>query len=185
MEHEAEYIIPYKSLADGVHDFDFKIGRDFFAEIEHSLIEDGDLVAHVRMTKSSQMLKLHFDIEGTIKVTCDVCLEEFDYRVEDCEGDMVVKFGKTTEEIDDELFQLAEDANEVSVGQWIYEIVAVSLPIRFVHPEDAEGNPTCDPEMLKKLSEYLVTEEKTVSEEPIAEESDPRWDALKKLVDKE
>lgn len=185
MEEKVEYIIPFKSLADGTHEFDFKVGRPLFSTIEHTLIEDGDLNAHVTMVKSQQMLKLHFDITGTIVATCDVCLGQFDYAIEDCEGDMVVKFGQTTEEISEELFQLAETEDEIDVAQWIYEILAVSLPIRFEHPEDEDGNPTCDPEMLKELSKYLITEEKTESEEPKAEETDPRWDALKKLVDKE
>lgn len=185
MEELVDYIIPFKSLPDGTHEFDFKVGRPLFATIEHTLVEDGNLNAHVTMSKSQQMLKLHFDINGTIVATCDVCLEQFDYPVEDCEGDMIVKFGPTTEEIDDELFQLAETEDEINVAQWIYEILAVSLPIRFEHPEDADGNPTCNPEMLKELSKYLITDEKTVSEEPNTEETDPRWDALKKLVDKE
>lgn len=185
MEQKETYSIPFKALANGVHNFDYKVGSEFFADIEDSLIEDGDFVAHVQLTKSNQMLKLHFSIEGKVTVPCDVCLDPINYELEDCEGNMVVKFGETTEEIDDELFQLAEDENELSIAQWIYEIVAVNLPIHLEHPLDENGNRTCNAEMLKKLDEYLVTEEKTNPEEPIAEETDPRWAALKGLLDKQ
>lgn len=180
-----KYIIPFKSLADGVHNFSFKVDDDFFADIENSLIPRGNLVADVQMSKSQQMLKLHFIINGVITVPCDVCLDDMDYEIEECEGDIVVKFGETTEEISDELFQISEEENEISVAQWIYEILAVSLPMRFVHPDDENGNPTCNQEMLEKLSQYLVSEVKTDSEEPIAEANDPRWDALKNLIDKQ
>lgn len=185
MEQKETLSIPFKRLANGVHNFDFKVGTQFFADIEDSLIDDGDIAAHIEMTKSNQMLKLHFSIEGKVTVPCDVCLDPIDYELEDCEGDMVVKFGPTTEEIDDELFQLAEEENELYVGQWIYEIVAVNLPIHLEHPLDENGNRTCNPEMLEKLSEYLITEVNSNPEEPIAESTDPRWAALKDLIDKQ
>jgi len=42
-----------------------------------------------------------------------------------------------------------------------------------VHPDDENGKSTCDPEMLSKLNEYIVSGEKG---------SDPRWNDLKKLM---
>ncbi len=42
-----------------------------------------------------------------------------------------------------------------------------------MHPDDSRGNSTCDPAMLQKLREHIVSEEN---------ESDPRWDELKKLM---
>lgn len=184
-----KYDIAFKSLKDGIHKFEYHINKDFFDNIESSLIEDGDLDVKVEMVKNAQMLKFHFSIVGTIKATCDICLDTFDYPIEECEGDMVVKFGEKTHEIDDELYMLAYDEDTISVAQWIYEIIGVSLPIRFEHPLDAEGNSTCNPEMINKLNEYLVTE-KTDTDEADNEESnssriDPRWDALKGLLDKQ
>lgn len=183
------YNIAFKGLKNGTHQFKYHLDKTFFESIESSLIEDGDLQADVEMIKSEQMLRFHFCINGTIKATCDVCLGQFDYPIENCEGDMVVKFGLTTQEIDDELFMLAEEEDEISIAQWMYEIIGVSLPIRFEHPTDAEGNSTCDPDMLAKLNEYLVTE-KTDTDEALGEKSnssrtDPRWDALKGLLDKQ
>lgn len=181
MEETKDCIIPFRKYADGVHKFDFKIGDSFFQGIENTLIPKGCLQVEVQMTKSQQMLKFHFVMNGTITVPCDVCLADMDYPIEDCEGDMVVKFGPTTEEISEELFQIADNEDEISVSQWIYEILAVSLPIKFVHPEDENGNPTCDPEMLSRLSEYLVSDEPTENEHSESE-TDPRWDALKNLL---
>ncbi len=35
----------------------------------------------------------------------------------------------------------------------------LALPIKRVHPDDREGNSTCDPVMLKKLEELIIDEE--------------------------
>jgi uncharacterized metal-binding protein YceD (DUF177 family) len=48
----------------------------------------------------------------------------------------------------------------------------LALPIRKIHPDDSNGNSTCDPVMLKKLEDLRVEES----------ENDPRWDELKKLM---
>lgn len=178
METLSQYVIPFKSLANGKHQFEMHVGKELFESIEGALVADGNLAAQVEMIKSEQMLKFHFAINGTVRVTCDVCLDEFDYPVEDCEGNIVVKFGDGTQEISDELYQLDTAETELSVAQWIYELIGVSLPIRFEHPADADGNSTCNPEMLDCLDKYLVNE-KTA---PDTATNDPRWDALKGLM---
>ena len=66
--------------------------------------------------------------------------------------------------------------DSINLAPWMYEYVVVAMPMQCVHPDDEEGNPTCDPEMLK----YLVDEDEAQSEEdePI---NDPRWDILKEI----
>ncbi len=48
----------------------------------------------------------------------------------------------------------------------------LALPLKRIHPDDDHGRSTCDPEMIRKLEDHLVAGE---------EESDARWDELKKL----
>lgn len=185
MDELKQYNIAFKSLADGVHHFNLTVGRALFESIESSLINDGNLTADVELTKNEHMLKLHFSIRGTIRVACDICLGEFDYPIDDCGGDIVVKFGDEYEELSEELVVIPESDNEINVGQWIYEFICVAMPIRFVHPLDADGNSTCDPEMVERLNQYLVTE-KTDTDTAKSDDgsTDPRWDALKELIDK-
>jgi hypothetical protein len=42
--------------------------------------------------------------------------------------------------------------------------------VRLLHPDDENGNSTCDPEMLRLLEAMTPTES-----------VDPRWEALRKL----
>ncbi|MDO4461429.1 MAG: DUF177 domain-containing protein [Bacteroidia bacterium] len=174
------YDIAYKSLSNGDHKLQFVVNQEFFDAMEDSLILGGDLVADLHIHKTEQMLQLHFDINGTIRAVCDVCLDEFNYPIEDVEGDMVVKFGDHSEELSEELYLLDEAEDIINVAQWIYEFVAVSLPIRMEHPLDEDGNSTCNPEMLAKVNEYMVDTNNAKDEESI----DPRWAALKDLMDK-
>lgn len=175
------YDINYKSLSNGDHKLQFTVNQEFFNAIEGDLILGGNLVADLSIHKTEQMLQLHFDINGTIRAVCDVCLDEFNYPIEDAEGDMVVKFGDHTEELSEELYMIDEAEDVINVAQWIYEFIAVTLPIRMEHPEDENGNPTCNPEMLAKVNEYMTDTNSTKDED---ESIDPRWAALKDLVDK-
>jgi uncharacterized metal-binding protein YceD (DUF177 family) len=63
--------------------------------------------------------------------------------------------------------------NHFDVSPFIYEFIHLSLPVRRVHPDNEQGESTCDPEVIRLL------EEKQPSSEP-----DPRWEALAKLKKK-
>ncbi|MDO9579971.1 MAG: hypothetical protein Q7J06_05315 [Bacteroidales bacterium] len=80
------------------------------------------------------------------------------------EGRHIIDF-----EIGKEFFEQFEES-EVKEGSLIANI---EMDKRSSHPDDKNGNSTCDPVMLKKLKELIVEEEN---------ESDPSWDELKKLI---
>jgi uncharacterized metal-binding protein YceD (DUF177 family) len=92
-----------------------------------------------------------------------------------CENRLLVKPGKSISDDDPDIISLSSDENELDLRQNFYEYIHLALPIKRVHPDDKNGNSTCNPEMLKKLKELLVDEE---DEKHI----DPRWDDLKKLM---
>ena len=91
----------------------------------------------------------------------------------DCTNRLLVKFGKAQDENDPDIIAVPADEPDLDMRQYFYEYILLSLPIRRVHPDDKDGNSTCDPEMLKKLKEHIVRNES---------EPDPRWDDLKKLM---
>lgn len=183
---QGRYEVAFKALADGRHEFDFVLDDAFFAGIEHSMVGRGNLAAHVVMEKTEYMLRFDFEISGTVEATCDVCLGTFDYPVSTAE-ELIVKFGSRAEDDGEGMVVIDAADTEIDLTHWLYEFVCVSLPMRFEHPLDADGNPTCDAEMLEKLSHYLVsdahTENNADSDTP-ASGSDPRWDVLKGLLNK-
>jgi uncharacterized protein len=166
------FTIPLIGLKEGRHAIDFTIGKEFFEQFEESEIKEGSLIAYIEMDKRSSHIDLIIRISGHVLVSCDRCLEMF-FNPVDCNNRILVKFGKSTEDTDPDIIAIPVDEQELDLQQHIYEFIHLALPIKRVHPDDDNGNSTCDPVMLKKLEELIVEDEI---------ENDPRWDELKKLI---
>jgi uncharacterized protein len=172
VKRQSQYVIAYKGLKDGLHLFDFKVDDKFFESFENSEIEKGDVDVHVTLNKKTTMLEFEFQMDGKVTVPCDRCLDPFELEIE-YEAPLYIKFGDESHEETEELFVLSEQETEIDVSQFIYEFIHLSLPYRRVHPDDKKGNSTCNKEMIKRLEELSVNEEKP--------DMDPRWNELKNL----
>ncbi|MBD1430392.1 MULTISPECIES: YceD family protein [Sphingobacterium] len=174
MKYLKQYRIPFSGLAAGKHDFEFEINDKFFDCYEHSLVKKGNLTANVSLQKQEAMLIVNFDIQGTIKLNCDVCLAEFDAPVSFQER-IIVKF--INEEWDnetDEVIILNKTDHELDIANLLYEYINVQVPY-YTKCTEQGVNITCDPEMLAKISSE--EEGSDIEEENI----DPRWAALKNI----
>jgi len=176
-----DYNISFKGLKDGMHRFEYQIGASFFNLFEDPLVESGQLNAIVTMNKSQKLLIVDFDIKGKVNSICDKCLGPIEINVDSSER-IYFNFGIEYSEQSEEIIVLPFEEHQINVAQWLYEFIIVSLPLRHVHPDDENGNPTCNTQMLEKLDEYLVGDKGTSKENK--DISDPRWDALKKLINK-
>ncbi|MCU4176219.1 YceD family protein [Carboxylicivirga sp. N1Y90] len=180
MDKFIDYSIPFEGLKEGRHIFNYKIGSSFFELFEQPLIEQGQIDVEVELNKSSALLTLTFKINGVVESVCDKCLESLTLSAEN-EALMYIKFGEEYDEPTDEIIVLPHDEHQINVAQLIYEFICVCLPMRHVHADDEDGNTTCNTEMMNQLDDYLVED---AAEEEQDEYIDPRWEALKNLVDK-
>jgi uncharacterized metal-binding protein YceD (DUF177 family) len=89
----------------------------------------------------------------------------------------VVKFGESYNDDNEEILIIPHGEYQINVAQYIYELIVLAVPIKKVHPGIEDGS--LDSDILKKLKE-LSPKEKT--EDKNTEETDPRWDTLKKLL---
>ena len=137
--------IAHKALSVGTHRFDFKIGDRFFEAFEGSEIHRGKADVQVVLNKQSNLLTLDFRIEGEVCVTCDRCLEEFMMPV-GYTGTLAVRYSETEQESDGEVMWISPAEGEVSLAQYIYESIILSLPYQRVHPEGE-----CDADMLHRF----------------------------------
>jgi len=170
-----QFSIPFTGLKLGKHQFDFDIDKSFFDVFEHSLVKDGTLKAKVELDKQETMLILGFHAEGTIKLTCDTCLSDFDQPIELNER-QIVKFAEAVEEdeIEDlEIIVLPRKETAIDVSELIYEFITVAVP--FINKCEQAGK-TCDEQMLSTLDKLAVG-----NDEQEEQSDDPRWEALKKL----
>lgn len=175
MKYLSQYTVPFSGLKEGKHLFDFSADHRFFAGFEESEIEKGSVNIQVELEKRSTYLRLTFMLKGEVELICDRCLERYLQPIES-RNLMLVKFSETETDDGDEVIYIHPGAHQVEVAKLIYEFIILSIPIRHVHPEDAEGNSLCDPGMLRKLDEYKATD--VPERDPI----DPRWNDLKKII---
>lgn len=179
-----DYSIAFKGLKEGDHFFEYNLGDAFFGLFEQPQVETGDLKVKVRLIKTTRMLELEFTIDGIARAVCDRCLGPVDVPLY-YEGTIYVNFGESFDEPTEEIVVLPYESHTINVAQYIYEFIVVSMPIRHVHPDKEDGSPGCDPEMLDQLKNYIIDEnEETGSENTDEESIDPRWEELKKLIDK-
>ncbi len=165
------YNIAFKGLKEGVHSFEYLIGNPFFENFENSLIEQADIRAEIILEKRSTFMSLVLRFRGFVKQTCDRCLELYDQPVEGTSNVWIKFQGGMTEESDDIILLDPEDY-QFNIAQILYDYICLSIPLKHVHPERADGSSGCDPGMLKKLEELS---------HPVREPSDPRWNQLKSL----
>lgn len=173
LDYLAKYTIPFKGLNDGKHEFDFTIDQEFFEHFQEEDVYQVNASVKVTLEKKSLVMTLTIELNGEMKVACDRCLEQFDMKVSG-ESSVYVKFGEENQELAEDIIVISESGNELETAQYIYELFALSLPLSLVHPEDEDGDSTCNKEMIEKLNDHSVNDEQRI---------DPRWNDLRKLID--
>jgi uncharacterized metal-binding protein YceD (DUF177 family) len=173
-----EFLIPFAGLKLGKHQFEFQIDKAFFDSFDYNEFDDSNIKVNVVLEKKSSMLELNFKHKGTVHVPCDLTNEMFDLPVKGAVR-LVVQFGESYNNDNDELLILPHGEHQIDISQYIYEMIALSVPLKRVHPGVKDG--TLDSEALKKLEELAIKEDK-LREAQEKEITDPRWDKLKQLL---
>lgn len=178
MKANIDTTIQFSGLKSGKYVFNYVLDSGFFEGFENEELKDGNVEFAVNLEKSERYLMIKFTFKGQINSICDRCLGEIIIPVEG-EQTLCVKFSDTETSEDENVVFLPEDAYQIDLSQWMYEYVAVSMPMQKIHPEGE-----CDPEMLKYINNEEIESEEDDNMRMLGEgESDPRWDALKKLLD--
>ena len=134
-------------------------------------VQKGNVKVSLNVKRLSQAFELNFQTEGIVKLICDRCLDEMNQPVHSVDR-LVVKLGDEYAEEDDDLVVIPESEGLINVAWYMYEFIALAIPIKHVH---AEGE--CNEEMSKKLGELSHTSTDDNMQ------VDPRWNELKRLLD--
>ena len=172
MKKLKKFLISFSDLKEGKHTYNLKAKDTFFDCFEYSEVKHGSVSVEIKLHKHSTFLELEIFIQGEIETMCDRCIESFDLKIEG-ETKVVVKYGAEFLDEGDDIIVLPPSENEVDISGLVYESIMLSIPSRRIHSEEQ-----CNAEALKALNEIRIEE---AIEESESEESDPRWDALKKL----
>lgn len=181
----SQYKIPLRSLSDGKHEFNYQLDNKFFSLLNDDSLDvrKGNFNVSVSVKKTSTTFELNFSIQGQAFVPCDRCLDEMTMEV-DTKNRIIVKFGAEYSEESDEIVIIPEEDGEINIAWFLYEFIALSLPIKKVHPTGE-----CNKTMASKLKKHKASSDDDDSDgdEPDLDDdddtsfTDSRWDALKDL----
>ncbi len=177
-----DYIVDLKSMEENLCEKDFSIEDDFFQSLEQEEINGGRLDVHLRVKKIAEVFDLFFDINGEVVIVCDRCLDNMVQPIS-TEAKIRVKFGSEYMDDGSDLIVVPETEGVINVAWLIYEFAALAIPIQHVHP-DGE----CNPEMMNILKQHEghIPEDtdsgKAGETSAAGEETDPRWNGLKNLL---
>lgn len=185
-----DFKLPLKTMPEGVHSFEYHLGKQFFVNMENADIHDADIHVQLTVTVSRDLYSLEFILNGTVTLLCDRCLDSLLWPIETAYN-IAVKYGETYNDDSDDILIIPESDNYLNVAYMIYETVVLAIPIKHVHPlgkcnrqmsamlKKHRSN-AIDPEDAQ-LQESLIDEMEAMPDEPVDEPTDPRWDALKGL----
>lgn len=171
-----DYNIQFVGLKLGKHFFDYNIKKSFFDCFDYEDFNDINVKVSLLFEKKTTLLELHFQLDGTVNVNCDVTNEPYDQYIEGF-FDLVVKFGQEFNNEHDAILIIPHGEYEINVAQYIYELAVLSIPFKRVHPGVADGS--LQNEALKKLEELSPKQEDIKSN---TDDIDPRWNKLKNLL---
>jgi len=171
MKPLAEYNIPFTGLKIGSHDFEYELNDAFFAEFGEADFRNANVLLEVVLEKRDTMLTFDFSFEGSVETDCDRCGDPMRLLLRGHHR-LIVKFGDSAQEQSDEIVVIPHSDYQINIAQYAYEFFIINMPLKRVHDEGE-----CNPEVLARLEDLRVDE----PEEPA---TDPRWDALNKLKNK-
>jgi uncharacterized metal-binding protein YceD (DUF177 family) len=172
MKSPSPLIVKFSGLKEGIHNFNFDIGKKFFESFKYDDFIDVDIVTKLKLEKKTNMLNLDFLFSGQVKVPCDLTMEPFYIDINTAYS-VIVKFAERKDLADDKIVFLSTGASNIDVSNIIFDTIVLAAPAKRVHPGIKDGS--LKSEMLEKLEDLKP-------KEIFFNKQDPRWDKLKELL---
>ena len=173
MDKLRNYDISFSGLKTGRHEFRFEIDKEFFQLFDtEQEFTNPKIKVDVLLDKHTTFLEFEIKTEGTVDLVCDITTDIFTHPVGNHLG-ILVKFGEEYDDSEEDVITIPANDHAFNIAQLIYENVALAIPMKKVSPNVSDE----DLEILEKFSPKESEEEKE-------HQSDPRWDALKNLKNK-
>ncbi|MGI6717995.1 MAG: YceD family protein [Bacteroidales bacterium] len=153
------------------HNISFDIDGEFFKSYGNIDFEDSRFNVAVTSQLVDSSIILDVKIIGEVNVDCDRCCMPLLVPMEIKENILILKEDDNTEVQDEDLvIFISEGTTVVDISDMVYDFIVLNLPMQNIHPDDENGNSTCDARQLQILEKYL---KKDII--------DPRWEDLKKI----
>lgn len=164
------------ALSNKMHPLEYDFGDEFFKAYGSDLVSSGTFHADVTLNKHETFIEADFHITGKVHLICDRSLEPFDFPIDE-KHKILFKFGDHDEEVTDEIIMIHRDTATLELGQYVYEFITLSVPLKKLHPrfENEADDEDDDPEGK------IIYSSGPGPDDPDEGTTDPRWEALKKL----
>lgn len=163
--------IDLAGLKEGETAFGFDLGDAYFEAVGGQEAKGGNVHVDLKVSRSGGIYRLDFHTEGTVIVPCDICLDDMEQPVSG-DNTLTARLGEEYSE-DDDLITVGKDDPLLDVSWFIYEFIALGLPIKHVHTPGK-----CNPAMIKVLEEHSAARS---SDGDDGEQADSCWSELEKL----
>lgn len=174
MDKLRNYDVSFSGLKNGRHEFKFEIDKTFFQLFDtEQEFTNPRIGVNVSLDKHTTFLEFEIKINGWVELVCDITNENFDYPIEN-EIKILVNFGEEYDDSNEDVITIPNAEHAFNVAHLIYENVMLSIPMKKISPNVSD-------EDLKILDQFSPKDIEVTEEEE--HESDPRWDALRKLKD--
>jgi len=166
--------IKISGLREGTHLFQFSLDDQFSESFSTDFFTCPKLEIEVSLQTSDTIIRAELAIKGNVVLVCDRSLEEFAYPVVE-NVTHFFKYGEEEKELSDEIDMISQERISLDFDQLVYDIVALSLPQKKLHPRFSDDTAENDEEGL------MVYSSGNSEGETENDENDPRWDILKNL----
>ena len=160
MGHNRTFEIAFVGLVPGLHEFEYRIEDKFFADFGPQDFSNCDTKVKLRLDKHPGFMQLHFDIDGHVDSQCDRCGNPLTIKLWD-EFKLIVKLVDTPDEmnsneVDPDIYYIDRNESHMSVAEWIYEFINLSIPLQHICPENEKGESTCNQIVLAELNRFAA-----------------------------
>ncbi|MDE7024464.1 MAG: DUF177 domain-containing protein, partial [Paramuribaculum sp.] len=77
-----EYKLPLKSMPVGTQIFEYRLGKQFFVNMESADIHDADVSVKLTVIHKDDLYDLTFEIKGLLILICDRCLDNMELPID-------------------------------------------------------------------------------------------------------
>ena len=195
MAKYSQFKIDLKNLPDGINSYSYELDRKYFDTIDHEEVRKGNVNVEMTVKKTIDAFEFNFHLTGTIQIPCNRCLDEMDQEI-DTHNRLVVNLGEAYSEESDELIIIPADEGEINIAWYLYEFIVLDIPIKHVH-EPGKCNKVMsskyrkhkavsidddEDEDIEEFDDEVLDEDVDEDSNDDLKDTDPRWDALKKLI---
>jgi len=176
MQHRREFDIAFVGLAPGEHYFQYIVRDEFFVPFGKQDFEKCNANVKLTLEKNTNFMQLKFDVDGSVESSCDRCGNTLTIQLWD-EFKMIVKLVDNPEEMnnseeDPDIYYINKTESILSIANWVYEFVLLSIPMQKECAKNANGESNCNTEVLAMIQKMELDS---------ANAENPIWEGLAKF----